>query len=70
MKQNYGKKDPAAESRVKEVFNQLKLDEDYYAYEDDIVGKLKEKIEQVDESRGFKREVLTAFLNKIYKRSK
>jgi farnesyl diphosphate synthase len=34
------------------------------------VGELKKKIAKVDESRGFKAEVLTAFLNKIYKRSK
>jgi farnesyl diphosphate synthase len=34
------------------------------------VGELKKKIAAVDESRGFKAEVLNAFLNKIYKRSK
>jgi len=55
---------------VKQVFNELKLDEEYYRYEENIVTELKKKIAAVDESRGFKKEVLTAFLNKIYKRSK
>jgi farnesyl diphosphate synthase len=52
------------------VYNELKLDQDYYAYEEKVVGELREKISRIDESRGFKAEVLTAFLNKIYKRSK
>ena len=55
---------------MKQVFNELKLDEEYYRYEENIVTELKKKIAAVDESRGFKKEVLTAFLNKIYKRSK
>jgi len=48
----------------------LKLDEEYYAYEEKVVGELRRKIASIDESRGFKAEVLNAFLNKIYKRSK
>jgi farnesyl diphosphate synthase len=56
--------------RVKQVFNQLKLDQLYYEYEESVVRDLKKKIAQVDESRGFKAEVLDAFLKKIYKRSK
>jgi farnesyl diphosphate synthase len=48
----------------------LKLDDEYYECEVKAVGDLREKIAKVDESRGFKRDVLTAFLNKIYKRSK
>ena len=67
---NYGRKDAECEMRVKEVFSQLKLDQLYYEYEEKVVGDLKAKIAQVDESRGFKAEVLDAFLRKIYKRSK
>jgi len=56
--------------RVKKVFNDLKLDQDYYKYEEKAVAELRKKIAAIDESRGFKAEVLNAFLNKIYKRSK
>jgi farnesyl diphosphate synthase len=48
----------------------LKLDQEYYEYEEKAVEELRKKIAAVDESRGFKAEVLNAFLNKIYKRSK
>jgi farnesyl diphosphate synthase len=48
----------------------LKLDVVYCEYEGKVVGELKKKIAAVDESRGFKAEVLNTFLNKIYKRSK
>jgi len=67
---NYGRKDAECEMRVKEVFNQLKLDQLYYEYEEKVVAELKSKIAAVDESRGFKAEVLDVFLKKIYKRSK
>jgi len=67
---NYGRKDAECEMRVKQVFNQLKLDQLYYEYEEKVVGELKSKIAAVDESRGFKAEVLDVFLKKIYKRSK
>jgi farnesyl diphosphate synthase len=56
--------------RVKEIFNELKLDDEYYSYEEKVVTELRKKISGVDESRGFKAEVLNTFLNKIYKRSK
>lgn len=55
---------------MKTVFNQLKLDQLYYEYEESVVSELRKKIAAVDESRGFKAEVLDAFLRKIYKRSK
>jgi farnesyl diphosphate synthase len=67
---NYGRKNAESEKRVKDLFAELKIDQDYYAYEDKVVGDLREKITKVDESRGFKGEVVTAFLNKIYKRQK
>ena len=68
--ENYGRKDKECEARVKVVFNELKLDQAYYEYEERVVGDLKKKIAAVDESRGLKAEVFTSFLNKIYKRSK
>ncbi|KAK6203164.1 farnesyl pyrophosphate synthetase [Scheffersomyces amazonensis] len=67
---NYGKKDDESEARVKKLFNELGIQKTYEEYEESIVAKLREQIEQVDESRGLKKEVLTAFLGKVYKRSK
>ena len=52
------------------MYNELHLDQVYYEYEEKAVSELRKNIAAVDESRGFKAEVLTVFLNKIYKRSK
>lgn len=70
LDENYGRKDSAKEAKCKELFNSMKIDDIYKQYEEKVATELKEKISQVDESRGFKGEVLTVFLNKIYKRSK
>lgn len=67
---NYGKKDDESEQRVKDLFNELNIAQTYTEYEESVVGKLREQIEQIDESRGLKKEVLSAFLAKVYKRSK
>lgn len=67
---NYGKKDSDAEAKVKKVFKELELEEEYLAYEENIVGNLKKMISEIDESRGFKGEVIDVFLKKIYKRQK
>ncbi|KAK6523788.1 Farnesyl pyrophosphate synthetase [Arthrobotrys megalospora] len=67
---NYGQKNDEAEARVKQVFLDLQLEKRYQDYEEDIVGKIRKMIEAVDETKGFKKDVLTNFLNKIYKRSK
>lgn len=70
LKSNYGQKDDECEFEVKEVFNKLQLDKEYMNYENRIVKQIRGHIDQVDESRGFKKQVLTEFLNKIYKRDK
>lgn len=70
LDENYGKKDSVAEAKCKKIFNDLKIEQLYHEYEESIAKDLKAKISQVDESRGFKADVLTAFLNKVYKRSK
>mgnify|MGYP004705882047 FL=1 len=70
LDENYGRKDSAKEAICKELFSKLKIDELYHQYEEKIATELKEKISNIDESRGFKGEVLTAFFKKIYKRSK
>ena len=70
LDENYGRKDKACEARVKGVYQELKLDEVYHAYEEEQVKKLKKLISQVDESEGLKKEIFDEFLRKIYKRSR
>ncbi|KAG0687185.1 Farnesyl pyrophosphate synthetase [Pichia californica] len=70
LDENYGRKDATKEKICKDLFNQLKIDNLYHEYEESIATKLQKEISNVDESRGFKGSVLTAFFNKIYKRSK
>ncbi|KAI9712367.1 MAG: Farnesyl pyrophosphate synthetase [Bogoriella megaspora] len=70
LNENYGRKDAICEARVKDLYNQMKLDEAYAEYEDAIVKDLKNKIAEVDESEGLKRQAFDEFLRKIYKRSK
>lgn len=67
---NYGKKDDVSEQRVKDLFNEMGIDQIYTEYEESVVAKLRQQIAQIDESRGLKQDVLTAFLGKVYKRSK
>ncbi|KAK6498740.1 Farnesyl pyrophosphate synthetase [Arthrobotrys musiformis] len=67
---NYGKKDDVAEARIKQVFLDLQLEQRYHDYEEAIVTKIRAMIDGIDETTGFKKDVLTNFLNKIYKRSK
>ena len=66
----YGRKDQAKEEAVKGVFNELKLEEVYFAYEQEAVGEIKDRISKVDEASGLKKEVFESFLRKIYKRTK
>ncbi|KAI9889994.1 MAG: Farnesyl pyrophosphate synthetase [Vezdaea aestivalis] len=70
LDENYGQKDQAKEDKVKEIFRELKLDETYKSYEEKRVSEIRESIAKVDESIGLKKGVFTAFLDKIYKRSK
>jgi len=67
---NYGRKDAAAEAKVKEVYHSLKLDEVYRSYEEQRVEDIRKLIAAVDETAGLRKEVFEAFLKKIYKRSK
>ncbi|RCI17134.1 hypothetical protein L249_2106 [Ophiocordyceps polyrhachis-furcata BCC 54312] len=70
LDENYGRKDDAKELVVKRLYDELKLKDHWEAYEEKRVSELRLMISQVDESEGLKKEVFTAFLNKIYKRSK
>lgn len=70
LDENYGVKSAETEAKVKAVFAQLNIEQDFLEYEEKIAAELRSKIAKVDESRGFKGEVLEVFLNKIYKRQK
>ncbi|KAF2230220.1 ERG20 farnesyl diphosphate synthase [Viridothelium virens] len=67
---NYGRKDAICEAKVKDLFHELKLEQVYTDYEEEIVAKLRQDIAQVDASQGLKGEVFDEFLRKIYKRRK
>ncbi|KAF2648147.1 farnesyl pyrophosphate synthetase [Lophiostoma macrostomum CBS 122681] len=70
LEENYGQKDGEKEAKVKELYHDLKLADFYEQWEEERVAELREKIANVDESEGLKKEVFEAFLKKIYKRSK
>ncbi|KAJ7430989.1 farnesyl-diphosphate synthase [Mycena galericulata] len=70
---NYGRKDAAAEARVKEVFEAVGVRERYATYEAKVYGQLVDMISAIPEGpeRGtLRREIFTSFLEKIYKRTK
>ncbi|KAI1437309.1 terpenoid synthase [Xylaria sp. CBS 124048] len=70
LEDHYGKKDKAHEAEIKQLYNDMKLEQIYQEYEEKSVSDLKRKIGEVDESEGLKSGVFDAFLSKIYKRSK
>ncbi|KAI1853788.1 hypothetical protein JX265_003878 [Neoarthrinium moseri] len=70
LEDHYGKKDDADVAKVKALYDELDLKGKYHAYEEKVVGELKDMIAKVDETEGLKKSVFETFLNKIYKRSK
>ena len=70
LDENYGRKDAICEARVKDIYHQMKLEQVYLEYEEDIVAKLRQDIALVDGSDGLTAEVFDEFLKKIYRRSK
>ena len=72
---NYGRKDAVKEGRVKEVYEAVGMRERYRMYEEGVKVRIEGLIAGVPEPEGgvdgvLKRGVFTAFLNKIYKRTK
>jgi farnesyl diphosphate synthase len=70
LEDNYGRKDKANEAVIKKLYDDLKLEQRYKDYEEKVVGEIREKIANIDESGGLTKEVFEVFLSKIYKRSK
>lgn len=67
LEQHYGRKNAESEALVKEVYAAPNIDVKgkFEAYEKKSYEDLMAKIEQVDESKGLRREVFTSFLNKV-----
>lgn len=70
LEENYGRKDKAREAKVKQLYDELKLEKIYQEYEEKRVAEIKKSISEIDESEGLKKSVFESFLGKIYKRSK
>ena len=66
----YGQKDPTKVKEVKKIFEELRLEEAYVAYEQKAVEEIRNRISKVDEGSGLKKEVFESFLQKIYQRTK
>ena len=76
LDENYGRKDPEAERRVKALYEELGIREKYAEYEESAYRRIVALIETIPErpAQGgevtLKREVFKVFLDKIYKRQK
>ena len=66
----YGRKDAEKEKKVKAIYEELNLEQVYLDYEQDVVGKIRKMIEELDESEGLRKGVFEVFLGKIYGRKK
>jgi farnesyl diphosphate synthase len=70
LEANYGRKDKACEAAVKALFDELRLKELYHDFEEKRAAEIRALIDNIDESQGLKKTIFTAFLAKIYKRTK
>ncbi|KFZ21437.1 hypothetical protein V502_02935 [Pseudogymnoascus sp. VKM F-4520 (FW-2644)] len=62
---SYGRDDEEHASKVKEIFKQLDMVEEYENWEKKMVVSIKSAIDGIDESAGLKKEVFTTLLSKI-----
>lgn len=70
LEENYGRKDDAKEKVIKQLFDELNLEQRYLDYEEKFVTDIRARIANIDESEGLKKSIFEAFLAKIYKRTK
>jgi farnesyl diphosphate synthase len=70
LEENYGRKDKDKEAVIKQLYNELNLEQRYKDYEERAVGEVRALIAKIDESKGMRKSVFEAFLGKIYKRTK
>ncbi|ORX72423.1 terpenoid synthase [Linderina pennispora] len=70
LNDNYGRKAPAEHAlRVKELYKELDIEKVYKDYEEAAIADMEKKISEVDETQ-IPKQVFTAFLNKVAKRTK
>lgn len=67
LENNYGKHDPAAIQRVKDLYIEMDIAGDFHKYEEKVYGELTNLISKVND---LPHEVFNFLLKKIYKRSK
>ncbi|KAI0321226.1 farnesyl diphosphate synthase [Amylostereum chailletii] len=73
---SYGRKDAAAEARVKEVYREVGLDRVYAEYEERTFGRIEELVDQLSDIESpsggavLTKEVFRSYIAKIYNRSK
>lgn len=70
LEANYGRKSEHCEQVVKDLYDELGLDKVYRDFEEAKVADLRQKIDEVDETQGLKKEIFEEFLRKIYRRTK
>lgn len=68
LEENYAQKDSAKVAKVKELYNELKLQDLYHQYEEDSYKQLIQLIEKL--SGNLPKEMFIAYANKIFKREK
>jgi len=66
---SYGRKDPAAEARVKQIYTDIDLPAKFAAYEQQSYEQITALIDALDESSGLRKGVFHEFLAKVYRRS-
>lgn len=67
MQENYGKPDKDSVQKIKDVYNELKLEQKFFDYEQASYEKLTQLI---SDQSSLPQGVFTLLLNKIYKRKK
>lgn len=67
---SYGQKGDMHEARVKQVFDQIYMEEVYRQFEDAKINELQTEICRIDEGVGLRKEVFTLLLSKIMHRTK
>lgn len=69
LDESYGRKDNQCEMKVQKIFSEMDLQSVYRDFETNRIQKLERLINAVDETDGLRKDVFTAFLAKINRRS-
>ncbi|RDA89003.1 hypothetical protein CP532_0604 [Ophiocordyceps camponoti-leonardi (nom. inval.)] len=70
LEENYGRDDSVKEKEVKKLYDEMGLEQRYKEFEEQRVSEIRAVIDGIDEREGLRKDVFTAMLSKIYKRSK